>query len=109
MKARCVKLPGPYATIYVTDRPDDVVVEHTHEYPHSCTVIFGSASTICNGEETTITAGESVIFPAGAPHSIHPLEVGTVFVNSSAVILPSEEDMFLEVEGYTMPEPTAAQ
>lgn len=99
MKARCVKLPGPYATIYVADAMEDRVAEHTHEYPHSCTVIFGSARTVCDGKETTIKAGESVVFPAGLPHSIHPLEVGTVFVNASAVVLPSEEEMFLQVEG----------
>lgn len=98
MKLRCVKLPGPYATIYVSNAAEDRVAEHTHEYPHSCTVIFGSARTVCNGEETILAAGQSVIFPAGVPHSIHPLEIGTVFVNASAVILPSEEEMFLQVE-----------
>jgi quercetin dioxygenase-like cupin family protein len=98
MKARCVKLPGPHATIYFSDATGDQVLEHTHEYPHSCTVIFGSARTVCDGEETVLAAGQSVIFPAGLPHSIHPLEIGTIFVNASAVILPSEEVMFLNVE-----------
>lgn len=94
MKARCVKLPGPYATIYVSDGPEDRVAEHQHEYAHACTVIFGAVRTICDGKETTLVSGQSVIFPAESLHSIHPVEIGTVFVNSSASVLPSEEEMF---------------
>lgn len=99
MKARCVKLPGPYATVYVSDTPEDMVAEHQHEYAHACTVIFGAVRTICDGKEKTLNSGESVMFPAGSLHSIQPIEIGTVFVNSSVSVLPSEEEMFAAVEG----------
>lgn len=94
MKARCVKLSGPYATVYVSDASEDRVAEHQHEYAHACTVIFGAVRTFCDGKETMLVSGESIVFPAGSLHSIHPVEIGTVFVNSSASVLPSEEEMF---------------
>jgi quercetin dioxygenase-like cupin family protein len=98
MKARCVKLPGPYATVYVSDTAEDRVAEHQHEYAHACTVIFGAVRVVIDGRETHLVSGQSVIFPAGSLHSIHPTEIGTVFVNSSASVLPSEEEMFAAVE-----------
>jgi quercetin dioxygenase-like cupin family protein len=103
MQFKCVKLPGPYATIYVANAPGDCVAEHTHEYLHSCTVVVGAARVVCGGKESVLSEGQSVVFPAGIPHSIHPLAVGTVFVNASASILPSEEDMFSHAAGDEMP------
>ena len=97
MRARCLKLPGQYATTYLCDNPDDRVVEHSHEYAHWCSVVSGSVRTVCDGKEVILASGESIIFPAGSLHSIHALELNTVFINSSSIVMPSEEEMFIAV------------
>lgn len=94
MKTMNIKLPGPFATFYYADHDADIVSDHTHTYPHSCTVISGSVLATCDGKEKTLTVGQSVIFPTGSVHSIKPLSIGTVFVNATAEVLPSEEKQF---------------
>lgn len=97
MKTMSVKLPGPYATFYTSDHLEDMVPEHTHEYDHSCTVVLGSVMVTCDGKSKVLSVGQSVIFPKGKVHSIRPLSVGTIIVNASAEVLPSEETMYLSL------------
>lgn len=97
MQIMGVQLPGPYATFYTSNQPGDEVKEHTHTYPHSCTVISGSVLAVCNGKEKVLEVGQSVIFPKDLPHSITPLSVGTIFVNATAELSPGEEAQFLKL------------
>lgn len=97
MKVMGVKLPGPYATFYTCDHPGDEVKEHTHTYPHSCTVIAGSVRAMCGGKEKVLEIGQSVVFPKDIPHSIKPLSKGTIFVNAALDVLPSEEQGFVVI------------
>lgn len=94
MQIMSLKLPGPYATFYTSDHIADEVKEHTHEYDHSCTVVRGSVLARCDGNEKTLNVGQSVIFPKGKLHSIHPLSVDTIFVNACSEVLPSEQSAF---------------
>ena len=97
MQIMGIKLPGHYATFYTSNQPGDEVKEHTHTYPHSCTVISGSVRAVCNGKEKVLGVGQSVIFPKDLPHSITPLSVGTIFVNATAELSPGEEAQFLQL------------
>lgn len=97
MQIMGIKLPGQYATFYTSNQPGDEVKEHTHTYPHSCTVISGSVRAVCNGKEKVLEVGQSVIFPKELPHSITPLSVGTIFVNATAELSPGEEAQFLKI------------
>jgi quercetin dioxygenase-like cupin family protein len=97
MQIMGIKLPGHYATFYTSNQPGDEVKEHTHTYPHSCTVISGSVRAVCNGKEKVLGVGQSAIFPKDLPHSITPLSVGTIFVNATAELSPGEEAQFLQL------------
>lgn len=97
MQIMGIKLPGPYATFYTSNHPGDEVKEHTHTYPHSCTVISGSVRAVCDGKEKVLEVGQSVIFPKDLPHSITPLSVGTIFVNATAELSPVEAAQFLKL------------
>jgi len=95
MQVMGIKLPGQYATFYTSNQPGDEVKEHTHTYPHSCTVISGSVRAACNGKEKILEVGQSVIFPKDLPHSITPLSIGTIFVNATDELSPGEEASFV--------------
>ena len=97
MQVMGIKLPGRYATFYISNQPGDEVKEHTHTYPHSCTVISGSVRAICNGKEKILEVGQSVIFPKDLPHSITPLSIGTIIVNATDELSPGEEASFVAI------------
>jgi quercetin dioxygenase-like cupin family protein len=90
MQSLSVKLPGPYVTMYISDKEGDEIGLHDHVYPHSCTVVVGSALCHCDGKEKVLTVGQSIMFPAHKPHFIRPLSVGTVLINAAHGI-PSHE------------------
>jgi quercetin dioxygenase-like cupin family protein len=97
MQIMGIKLLGPYATFYTSNQTGDEVKEHTHTYPHSCTVISGSVRARCDGKEKVLEVGQSVIFPKGLPHSITPMSIGTIFVNSTAELSQGEDAQFIRL------------
>jgi quercetin dioxygenase-like cupin family protein len=93
-----VKLPGPYSTVYICNKEDDLVATHTHTYPHSCTVLSGSVLAACEDKEKILKVGQSVMFPAFKPHSIKPLSVGTIFVNSTNTVEEHEKAAYTVID-----------
>ncbi len=50
--------------------PGGVITEHIHPHQEECfTIIAGEAHFTLNGEQRTAAAGETIVVPAGVPHS----------------------------------------
>ena len=74
------------------DKTTTSVVPHTHPHDQFTYVLRGKLKFIIDGEETIVTAGDSILFPSNVPHGCIVLEEGSEVLD---VFTPTRKD-FLE-------------
>lgn len=76
----------------IFDKTTTSVVPHAHPHDQFTYVLKGKLKFIIDGEETIVTAGDSLLFPSNVPHGCIVLEEGSEVLD---VFTPTRED-FLE-------------
>ena len=68
-----IKSPAGNITLFSFDKGEGLS-EHRAPFDALVQILEGSANMIVNGQEFTVKAGESIVFPANAPHALTAIE-----------------------------------
>lgn len=68
-----LKSPAGNITLFSFDKGEGLS-EHRAPFDALVQILEGSANMIVNGQEFTVKAGESIVFPANAPHALTAIE-----------------------------------
>ena len=68
-----IKSPGGNITLFSFDKGEGLS-EHSAPFDALVQVLEGSANIVVNGQVFTVNAGESIVFPANAPHALTAIE-----------------------------------
>lgn len=68
-----IKNPAGNITLFSFDKGEGLS-EHRAPFDALVQILEGSANMIVNGQEFTMKAGESIVFPANAPHALTAIE-----------------------------------
>ena len=65
--------PAGLSTCFSFDKGEGLS-EHSAPFDALVQVLEGSANIVVNGQVFTVNAGESIVFPANAPHALTAIE-----------------------------------
>ena len=68
-----IKSPAGNITLFSFDEGEGLS-EHSAPFDALVQVLEGSANIVVNGQVFTVNAGESIVFPANAPHALTAIE-----------------------------------
>ena len=68
-----IKSPAGNITLFSFDKGEGLS-EHRAPFDALVQILEGSANMIVNSQESTVKAGESIVFPANAPHALTAIE-----------------------------------
>ena len=68
-----IKSPAGNITLFSFDTGEGLS-EHSAPFDALVQVLEGSANIVVNGQVFTVNAGESIVFPANAPHALTAIE-----------------------------------
>ena len=68
-----IKSPAENITLFSFDKGEGLS-EHSAPFDALVQVLEGSANIVVNGQVFTVNAGESIVFPANAPHALTAIE-----------------------------------
>lgn len=68
-----VKMPGGTVTVFAFDAGQGLS-EHTAPFDAMVQVLDGKVEITISGQPHTLTAGQLIIMPAGAPHSLKAVQ-----------------------------------
>ncbi|MCS3223558.1 cupin domain-containing protein [Bacteroides fragilis] len=68
-----IKSPAGNITLFSFDKSEGLS-EHSAPFDALVQVLEGSANIVVNGQVFTVNAGESIVFPANAPHALTAIE-----------------------------------
>ena len=68
-----IKSPAGNITLLSFDKGEGLS-EHSAPFDALVQVLEGSANIVVNGQVFTVNAGESIVFPANAPHALTAIE-----------------------------------
>ncbi|MCS3296692.1 cupin domain-containing protein [Bacteroides fragilis] len=68
-----IKSPVGNITLFSFDKGEGLS-EHSAPFDALVQVLEGSANIVVNGQVFTVNAGESIVFPANAPHALTAIE-----------------------------------
>ena len=68
-----IKSPARNITLFSFDKGEGLS-EHSAPFDALVQVLEGSANIVVNGQVFTVNAGESIVFPANAPHALTAIE-----------------------------------
>ena len=68
-----IKSPAGNITLFSVDKGEGLS-EHSAPFDALVQVLEGSANIVVNGQVFTVNAGESIVFPANAPHALTAIE-----------------------------------
>ena len=68
-----IKSPAGNITLFSFDKGEGLS-EHSAPFDALVQVLEGSANIVVNGQVFTVNAGESIVFPANAPHALTAIE-----------------------------------
>ena len=69
---RPIVIAGPCSA--ETEEQGEGLSEHSAPFDALVQVLEGSANIVVNGQVFTVNAGESIVFPANAPHALVAVE-----------------------------------
>lgn len=73
----------------IFDKVTTSVTPHIHPHDQFTYVLKGKLKFLINGEETIVTAGDSILFPSNVPHGCIVLEEGSEVLD---VFTPTRKD-----------------
>ena len=68
-----INSPAGNITLFSFDKGEGLS-EHSAPFDALVQVLEGSANIVVNGQVFTVNAGESIVFPANAPHALTAIE-----------------------------------
>ena len=87
---RTVLVTGPDLTVARFDiNGNGVIPEHVHPHVQTSSVLKGKAIYRIGEEAVTLEAGDSCYIPSNVPHSVEPIEVPMVAIDT---FTPGRED-----------------